>query len=75
MSEQQETKLEKVYTASGQFQAHVSKGKLETEGIPVLLQYESQIFGLTVDGMGAVRIMVPEPLAERAKEIITRAEP
>ena len=64
MSEEQETKLEKVYTASGQFQAHVIKGKLETEGIPVLLQYESQIFGLTVDGMGAVRIMVPEPLAE-----------
>lgn len=75
MSEQQETKLEKVYTASGQFQAHVIKGKLETEGIPVLLQYESQIFGLTVDGMGAVRIMVPEPLAERAREIIAAAEP
>ncbi len=75
MSEQQETKLEKVYTASGQFQAHVIKGKLESEGIPALLQYESEIFGLTVDGMGAVRIMVPEPLAERAREIITRAEP
>ncbi|MGB3906156.1 MAG: DUF2007 domain-containing protein [Anaerolineae bacterium] len=75
MSEEQETKLERVYTASGQLQAHVIKGKLESEGIPVLLQYESQIFGLTVDGMGAVRLMVPEPLAERAREVIARSEP
>ena len=75
MPEGQETKLERVYTASGQLQAHVIKGKLESEGIPVLLQHESQIFGLTVDGMGAVRLMVPEPLAERAREVIARSEP
>jgi hypothetical protein len=70
MSEDQETKLEKVYTASGQLEAHVIKGKLESEGIPVLLQYESQILGITVDGLGQVRIVVPEPLAEKAREII-----
>jgi hypothetical protein len=70
VSEEQKTKLEKVYTASGQIQAHIIKGKLESEGIPVLLQYESEILGITVDGLGAVRIMVPEHLAERAKEII-----
>ncbi|TKJ28774.1 MAG: hypothetical protein CEE40_10645 [Chloroflexi bacterium B3_Chlor] len=75
VSEEQETKLEKVYTAAGQLQAHVIKGKLESEGIPVLLQYESQIFGLTVDGMGEVRIMVPGPLAERAREVIAGSEP
>ncbi len=74
MSEEQETKLEKVYTASGQLEAHVIKGKLESEGIPVLLQYESQILGITVDGLGQVRIMVPEPLAESAREIIARSE-
>jgi hypothetical protein len=74
MSEKQETKLEKVYTASGQLQAHVIKGKLESEGIPVLLQYESQVFALTVDGMGEVRILVPEHLAERARQIIARRE-
>lgn len=70
MSQGRETKLERVYTASGQIQAHIIKGKLESEGIPVLLQYESQILGITVDGLGAVRIMVPENLAERAREII-----
>jgi hypothetical protein len=70
VSQERETKLERVYTASGQIQAHIIKGKLESEGIPVLLQYESQILGITVDGLGAVRIMVPEDLAERAREII-----
>ena len=50
--------------------SQVIKGKLETEGIPVLLQYESQILGLTVDGLGEVRIMVPQPLAERARLLI-----
>jgi hypothetical protein len=74
MSEQKETKLEKVFAASGHLQAHVIKGKLESEGIPVLLQYESQIFGLTVDGMGEVRIMVPEHLAKKAKEILAGSD-
>jgi hypothetical protein len=75
MSDQGDVKLERVHTAHGQLQAHVIKGKLETEGIPVLLQYESQVFAVTVDGMGEVRILVPEPLAERAREIIARVEP
>lgn len=74
MSEEHETKLEKVYAASGQIEAHIIKGKLESEGIPVLLQYESEVFGLTVDGMGEVRILVPEPLAERAREVILGTE-
>ncbi len=74
MPDQDETKLEKVHTAHGQLQAHVIKGKLESEGIPVLLQYESQVFAVTVDGLGEVRIMVPEHLADRAREIIARTE-
>ncbi len=74
MSNDQETQLEKVYTAHGQLQAYVIKGKLESEGIPVLLQYESQVFAVTVDGMGAVRILVPEHLADKAREVIARTE-
>jgi hypothetical protein len=74
MPDNQETKLEKVYTAHGQLQAYVIKGKLESEGIPVLLQYESQVFAVTVDGMGAVRILVPEHLADKAREVIARTE-
>ena len=75
MSEQQETRLEKVYTAQGQLEAHVIKGKLESEGIPALMLYESQVFAVTVDGLGEVRIMVQAPLAERAREIIARSDP
>jgi hypothetical protein len=74
MSQQGEEKLERVYTAHGQLQAYVIKGKLESEGIPVLLQYESQVFAVTVDGMGEVRLLVPEHLAPKAREIIARTD-
>jgi hypothetical protein len=53
-------------------EAQIMKGRLESEGIPVLLSYESAglVYGLTVDGLGEVKIMVPEHLAEEAKEIL-----
>ncbi len=60
-----------VYTAR-YMEAQIIKGRLESEGIPVLLSYESAglVYGLTVDGLGETRIMVPEHLAEEAKEIL-----
>ena len=53
-------------------EAQVIKGRLESEGIPVLLSYESAglVYGITVDGLGQVKIMVPQHLAEEAKEIL-----
>jgi hypothetical protein len=53
-------------------EAQIIKGRLESEGIPVLLNYESAglVYGITVDGLGEVKIMVPERLAEEAKEIL-----
>jgi hypothetical protein len=53
-------------------EAQIMKGRLESEGIPVLLSYESAglVYGLTVDGLGEVKVMVPEHLAEEAKEIL-----
>ena len=53
-------------------EAQIIKGRLESEGIPVLLIYESAglIYGITVDGLGEVKIMVPKHLAEEAKEIL-----
>lgn len=66
--------LEKVYTASGQIQAHVIKGRLESEGIPVLLRYDSgsTVFGLTVDGLGEVELFVPRDQAARARKILSQ---
>lgn len=56
----------------GQEIASIIKSHLESEGIPVLLKYESAgiIYGITVDGIGEVKILVPKDLAEEAKKII-----
>ena len=53
-------------------EAQIIKGRLESEGIPVLLKYESAglVYGVTVDGLGEVKIMVPKHLAEEAREIL-----
>jgi len=53
-------------------EAQIIKGRLESEGIPVLLSYESAglVYGLTIDGLGAAKVMVPKHLAEEAKEIL-----
>jgi hypothetical protein len=61
-----------VYTAQGMLPAQVIKGKLESADIPVILKYESagQIFGLTVDGLGQVRVQVPAEFAEEALALI-----
>jgi hypothetical protein len=58
-------------------EAQIIKGRLESEGIPVLLSYESAglIYGLTINGLGQVKIMVPQRLAEEAKEILGMVEP
>jgi len=65
-------KLITVYIAQGHLLAEMIKAKLESAGIPVLLDYESigRVYGLTVDGLGEVRIKVPEALAEEARELV-----
>jgi hypothetical protein len=57
-------------------EAQIFKGRLESEGIPVLLSYESAglIYGLTIDGLGEVKVMVPEHLAGEAREILAAGE-
>jgi hypothetical protein len=67
-----EEKLVRVHTCQGWDLAQIFKGKLEAAGIPVLLQYESLglVYGITVDGLGAVRIMVPETYASEAKALL-----
>ncbi|MBE0480737.1 MAG: DUF2007 domain-containing protein [Dehalococcoidia bacterium] len=61
-----------VHIAQGEYQAGILKAHLESEGIPVLIQYESagRVFGLTVNGLGQVSISVPREFAEEAKRII-----
>jgi len=61
---------------SRQLEAQIIKGRLESEGIPVLLSYESAgvVYGITVDGIGEVRIMVPESLEAEARAILDQAD-
>lgn len=65
-----------VCTVQGELPASIMKAHLESEGIPVLLEYESagRVFGLTVDGLGEVRVLVPRELFEEAKRIIAPSE-
>jgi len=61
-----------IQTVQGQLTAEVIKSHLEDEGIPVLLQSESvgRVYGLITDGLGGVKILVPQEFADEAKEII-----
>ncbi len=61
-----------VCVEQGLLRAQVIKAKLEDAGIPVLLEYESigPIIGITVDGLGRVRILVPSQYANVARALI-----
>jgi hypothetical protein len=52
------------------------RSKLAAWGIPVLLKYESAgpVFGITIDGLGEVAIMVPAELAAEADGLLNEIE-
>jgi hypothetical protein len=56
--------------------AEIYKGKLEAMGVPAMLQYDSaaKLFGLTVDGLGEVRIMVPAARVAEAESLLMELE-
>ena len=62
-----------IYRAAGLMQAEIIKGRLESASIPVMLDYESlgRVMGITVDGLGEVRILVPNERADEARELLT----
>lgn len=53
-------------------EAAVIKARLESQAIPALVQQEAigSVLGLTVGPLGSARVLVPEPLAERALAIL-----
>lgn len=66
-----------VYVASGQLEAEIVRGRLESEGIPAMLRYESAglVYGLTVDGLGKVEVQVPSIFVPVAKKILADEYP
>jgi len=64
--------LTTIHVAQGLLKAQVIKTKLEYAGIPVLLKYESigPVIGITADGLGEVRVLVPDQYADEARALI-----
>jgi len=56
-------------------EASIIKGRLESEGIPVVLKYESfaKITGLNIDGIGEVNVFVPGNFKDEASNIVNSA--
>jgi hypothetical protein len=64
--------LAELMAVEGGLEADIIKSKLESFAIPVLLRYEAagRIFGITMNGLGKVKIMVPRDLLEEAKKVL-----
>ncbi len=65
-----------VATAEGELDAQQIKAFLEANDIPCTFQGEAlrKTHGLTLNGLGLVKIHVPLEHAERARELIAMAE-
>lgn len=68
--------LRRVYIASGEIQAQQVRAFLETAGISTIERGEAlrNTHGLTLDGLGAVEILVSGRDAERARSLLEAAE-
>ncbi len=62
----------KVYVAQGLTEAYIIRGLLESNGIPTTLDYEAvgPLLGLTLNGLGEVRVLVPHHWKEKAQALI-----
>lgn len=53
-------------------EAQIIRARLEDSGIPAALSYESAgiVYGLTVNGIGDVRVLVPREYYDQAKAVL-----
>ena len=67
-----DTDLKELIEVDGMMEAEIIKAKLESEGIPAILRFESagRLFGITMDGLGKVKIFVPDEFYSQAKSLI-----
>ncbi|HOK05565.1 MAG TPA: DUF2007 domain-containing protein [Syntrophales bacterium] len=70
---EEEERWIKVYSASGMVEARIVAGRLETDGIETVLKYDAAgpIYGITVDGLGEVKIMVRRRDLSRALAVLS----
>lgn len=71
-----DTQLRAVFVASGEVQAQQVRAFLEAAGIATAERGEAlrKTHGLTVDGLGAVEIMVQESDVDQARELLDSAD-
>jgi putative signal transducing protein len=71
-----DTQLRSVFVASGEMQAQQILDFLEASGIAAIQRGETlrHTHGLTVDGLGAVEILVPEADDAQARALLDSAE-
>jgi hypothetical protein len=67
-------KMVEVYQARNEMEAQVIKGLLESYDIPCFMKSNAapSVHTFTMDGMGEVRVMVLESMADKARELIVR---
>jgi hypothetical protein len=65
----QEAPFETIYVAGSMLQAELLKARLDSEGIPVLLRYETWRL-LQTPSLSNIEVQVPRLLAERARELL-----
>jgi hypothetical protein len=67
-----ENELQELAVVAGSMEAEIIKSKLESFNIPVLLKFESagHIFGITMNGLGKVKIIVPKSFLQAARKIL-----
>ncbi len=65
-------KLVEVYKANSEMEAQVIKSLLESYDIPCFLKSHAapSVHVFTIDGMGEVKVMVWDSMADRARKLI-----
>ncbi|MFQ5946880.1 MAG: DUF2007 domain-containing protein [Anaerolineae bacterium] len=68
--------LEIVYRAAGEAEAHLIRGRLESEGVPTLLRTGTGgAYGVPGGSLGGVDVLVPRSDVERARQILSQRPP
>jgi hypothetical protein len=68
-----ESKLKQLIVIEGMVEAEIIKSKLTGFDIPCVMNFETagRLYGITMDGLGKVKIMVNAEDYEKAKEVIS----
>ncbi len=72
-----EKELKELMVVDGLMEAEIIKSRLESFEIPCMLKFESagRLMGITMDGLGEVKVMVSPGDYDKAREIMSSGEP